>query len=1286
MRPAGTIVTEEAKGRDSLTPNEVENVLQAVRRSEANIDLEARRKGAAYMREGRVMLGSIAASPFSARVRGTKTYTVVIHLRSGKCVGTCTCPAFDAWLECKHLAAALIALIVELGGTVPVMPLESLALKNKTEARVDAADAQIGADLRNVLARYKQHSAAAFAEHFALFAGAPLKPAPSSYQLVGDWISDLALKKKPERAALEALLLKHVAEFERAAVTLARWRPEVQGTPSGLLPLVMDLADLYLSAADRTHALPPMPVPDDARFSGWSFLLDAGSDWLTVRPKPPLEHLGQIRIDIQHARKNAIDARSSRSLGVELSALRALVLELVNTESELSHKALARFTMAPWEKLLGAIEAKSAFDGDLGFFVADIHGRLVMSVLRRSSHTGTKRTGKWRKGEIVSILATGEGNALEREIATLAKLASQGGKGLGRLHGPEGFLLVSKLAEHPRIFADTNGDVPLKIVAEDVRLDFERTSGADLSARFLVGNHALSFEDLRTLSQETYLFVSGNAWLSAARLPKELAQWVQIALKTESDTLSFPSAALPRLRQALVPLRDAGYLTKGLTEDLMGTQVPYAPRVALSVEWGASTKVTLLIEVSPEAPLISAGEGTDTFAFSRGNEAVWVHRDKAREKALLAPLQESLQPWIGFDDSAIGATLGLPETLALLAFIEECAGTIRVESRTGRAPKVLGWSDLASQVSVTQRGAWFSIQGGATFGEQTLPFGDLLAAIRTSQQFVSLGSDHHLEITEEIRNQLGPLAFAASEGEKNETLLHQGFGKVLLEVRSLLHDVATVDAVDWSALEERLKSAKRGVVPKVETGELRDYQEAGVRWMTDLSAWAPGCVLADDMGLGKTVQTAALLLGRKNLGPALVVAPASVAFNWKIELERFAPSLRVCVWNEERHVSLADLGKSDVAIVSYGLVQRTPKDFARLWATLVLDEAQFLKNHLAKRAGAIRDLSRDFTVALSGTPLENHLGELWSVMSLVFPGLLGSEPAFRRRFRSATPGDEALGGGGAGSKAVLALNGLLAPFLLRRTRREVLRELPERQDVDIFVDLTEPEAKHYEALRRACELQFTQKDARLTLAQHKIQMLAALTRLRQIACDASLVDPAFVGDSAKLVRLQELCTELREQGAQVLVFSQFTKLLKKARACIERTGASTLYLDGETPLPERKRVVEAFQGGEADVFCISLKAGGTGLNLTRASYVIHLDPWWNPAVEEQANSRAHRMGQKQAVTAYRLIARGTIEEAILGLHARKKELALSVLEGKGSTTALGTDEFLALVRSQQQAS
>jgi SNF2 family DNA or RNA helicase len=434
------------------------------------------------------------------------------------------------------------------------------------------------------------------------------------------------------------------------------------------------------------------------------------------------------------------------------------------------------------------------------------------------------------------------------------------------------------------------------------------------------------------------------------------------------------------------------------------------------------------------------------------------------------------------------------------------------------------------------------------------------------------------------------------------------------------------------------------------------------------------------MGLGKTVQAIAVLLDRAKHGPALVLAPTSVAFNWVQELARFAPTLRPVLYAEQpdRAKCLATLKKKDVLIASYGLLVRDVELLAsRPFATLVVDEAQALKNATTRRAKAARRLDAGFRIALTGTPLENHLGDLWSLFAIVFPGLLGSWDQFRDRF--AIPIERT-----KSQSAREALSRVLRPFLLRRTKNEVARELPSRTEILVPVALSHEEWTMYEDARLAAVVELSHQGKELRDQQRRFQVLAALTRLRLLASHPRLYDPRTAVGSSKMRRLLELLEELRSEGHRALVFSQFTSHLALVRAELETAGYRALYLDGSTPAKQRAKLIAEFQDGTADVFLISLKAGGTGINLTAADYVIHLDPWWNPAVEDQATDRAHRIGQTKPVTVYRLVSHGTIEDQIMAMHKDKRALVAGILEGTDAAARLTTKDLLKLLESKPE--
>jgi len=582
------------------------------------------------------------------------------------------------------------------------------------------------------------------------------------------------------------------------------------------------------------------------------------------------------------------------------------------------------------------------------------------------------------------------------------------------------------------------------------------------------------------------------------------------------------------------------------------------------------------------------------------------------------------------------------------------------------------------QVKLTSGRDWFGVDGFATLEGLEIPLAELLTALRQGRRFVPLGDGQFALISESLRQRLGAIQ-DVSIGDPGQIRVSKAGTAVIEE--ALGSDISVEADMSWKDALARLASAKnlQPVVPSTLQADLREYQTAGYGWLARLAHWGIGGVLADDMGLGKTVQALGILLDRAKNGAALIIAPTSVGSNWQRETERFAPSLRPLLYREHDRQALIDAaGPGDLIITSYQLLQRDVDRFsARAWNTIVLDEAQFIKNFQTKTAQAVRQIQADWHIALSGTPLENHLGELWSLMRTVSPGLLGSWDRFRKNFAEPIERHN-------NRDRLQALGRVVRPFILRRTKKEVLSELPERTEIVRLAELSEPERKKYDAARLAALTELTKPTTGgETDQQMRIRVLSWLTRLRQLSCHPRLVDKRWDKSSAKLDLFMEIVAELREGEHRALVFSQFVQHLSLLREALDKQGITYQYLDGATPAAKRQEAVDRFQAGEGDLFLISLKAGGTGLNLTAADYVIHMDPWWNPAVEDQATDRAHRLGQQRAVTVYRLVARDTIEQQILALHEDKRELISGVLDGADRAGRMSTDELISLIRLSQ---
>jgi superfamily II DNA or RNA helicase len=468
--------------------------------------------------------------------------------------------------------------------------------------------------------------------------------------------------------------------------------------------------------------------------------------------------------------------------------------------------------------------------------------------------------------------------------------------------------------------------------------------------------------------------------------------------------------------------------------------------------------------------------------------------------------------------------------------------------------------------------------------------------------------------------------------------------------------------------------------PEVDTPQglnanLRDYQKSGLNWMQSLRQNKFAGILADDMGLGKTVQTLALFQLEKEQGrlnrASLIIVPTSLVSNWFEEAQRFTPELKVLIFHGScRHQD--DFDQYDLVISTYGLIHRDKTRFLDYhFYYLILDEAQTIKNARTKTTQVIQQLRGDHRLCLSGTPLENHLGELWSLFHFLMPGLLGDAKQFRQYFRIPIEkfGDSA-------RRELLARR--VQPFLLRRTKSEVAKELPIKTEMTRYISLSGSQRDLYEAIRLGMEKKVRNAIAASGLGRSHIVFLDALLKLRQVCCDPRLVnmsDAAMAhGTSAKLDVLAELIDALMDEGRRVLVFSQFTSMLALIEERLKEKNYDYLKLTGQTQ--NRQSVVSDFQEGKAPIFLISLKAGGKGLNLTRADTVIHYDPWWNPAVEDQATDRSHRIGQVNPVFVYKLIVSGSVEEVMQQMQEKKRQLYNSVfLDQAGGLDLLSEEDF-----------
>ncbi len=622
-------------------------------------------------------------------------------------------------------------------------------------------------------------------------------------------------------------------------------------------------------------------------------------------------------------------------------------------------------------------------------------------------------------------------------------------------------------------------------------------------------------------------------------------------------------------------------------------------------------------------------------------------------------------------------TIDDPEfCLELLLEFQALGDRIVLEWPEGEKMKISHRDDFGDfRMSINQSRDWFAAEGELRLGDdKVLDMQRLLELLdKTPSRFIPLGDGQFIALTQQFRNRLEEFR-RLSEKHGKGTRFHP---LAALALEDFVDEVGDLKAdKHWKAHVKKIKEMRNfePQLPSTLQAELRDYQIDGFAWLARLAHWGVGACLADDMGLGKTLQSLALILTRAPHGATMIVAPTSVCMNWISETAKFAPTLNVIVFGTgDRQKVLDNLQPFDMVICSYGLLQQeeVAEMLAKVqWQTVVLDEAQAIKNTATKRSQAAMNLQSGFKLITTGTPIENHLGELWNLFRFINPGLLGSLDNFNINYANPIERSQ-------DREARNQLKKLIQPFILRRTKNQVLQELPSRTEVTLQVELSKEELAFYEALRRDAIAKLTNTEA--NAGTKHLQVLAEIMKLRRACCNTKLVRPDIPLPSSKLQLFGEVVNELLDNKHKALVFSQFVDHLHIIRDYLDSQKISYQYLDGSTPAKDRKKRVEAFQSGEGDVFLISLKAGGTGLNLTAADYVIHMDPWWNPAVEDQASDRAHRIGQKRPVTIYRLVAKGTIEEKIVDLHHLKRDLADSLLEGTDMSGKVTTDALLQLI-------
>lgn len=873
----------------------------------------------------------------------------------------------------------------------------------------------------------------------------------------------------------------------------------------------------------------------------------------------------------------------------------------------------------------------------------------------------------WTGGRNIALKgfgASGEGlTELDIQISRHVKTYTVGWYGQ-TTYSLGGKVVLDMLVGHPNVYLDNDPSTPVQIVRESLQIIVDRSRGG-FSVKTNIGDKS-DIQDINVVRENNYLF----------KIIKLTAQQKEI-IKAFREAPTFPKEAETKLTQVLGNISRSTTVMSDMLRNADSNAKQVKAESLLTVRLrpvGEGLQADLLVKpFGSDGPSFQPGRGTEDIVALVAGKSLQTKRNLKKEKEHLAVIRPILYEWAdeSYDELSFGCSSSMSSLMTLEALYlqsEHC----RLEWPEGerfRIARRLEAKDLI--LSVKGAKSWFEVDGEIKVSEKkVLRMAELLERLHDSQgHFVQIGDNEFLALSDQLRKQLSQLEAMATVQRK----------KVQLSAFS----TSALDALEQAGVSlEADKNYQKFIAkvhaadevkfsfPKGLQAELRDYQREGVRWMARLASWGAGACLADDMGLGKTLQAITLMLARRKEGASLVVVPTSVTMNWRNEINRFAPQLNVLLLNTQgidREKMLQEAGMGDIVIATYGLlVTEEERLTARDWNMIVLDEAHTIKNKETKMSHVAMQLRGDFRLLLTGTPLQNHLGELWNLFQFSNPGLLGSHQQFQEKFIVPIEKQE-------DKERMRQLKRLVTPFILRRTKNEVLDELPEKSEVTISVELSDEEMAIYENLRRQALSVLESGEST------PMQTLAEITKLRQAACNVRLIDDKLRIESSKLTMLLSMVQNLITNGHRALVFSQFTSHLALVREALDAEQIEYLYLDGACTARQREQLVKQFQEGTAPLFLISLKAGGTGLNLTAADYVFHLDPWWNPAIEDQASDRTYRIGQTRAVTIYRLIAQQTIEEKILRLHSTKKSLADSLLAGTNASHKLTKEEILQLL-------
>lgn len=879
------------------------------------------------------------------------------------------------------------------------------------------------------------------------------------------------------------------------------------------------------------------------------------------------------------------------------------------------------------------------------------------------------KSGGWSAGKVVSLGRISQHDIpcmtqQDHQIARYLRLTGESGYGKAQYMWDYGKAFMA-MVQHPLLFLNGTN---IELIQAEPELIIEEKNG----------NYEMKFS---TTVDKVGVNITKET-STRYRLTHVTSKHLLIVNAMGGESVKIPAKAKQKLTEITTTLANIIAVNSPLIQE--NENIPTLPtdeRIYVQlIPYSEGLRAELYVKpFATQPPYSKPGEGSSVLMSKMDNKSVKTLRNLDTEKAnqkeivdncpLLLQNNTHTNEWI-FDE--------VEEALELLIQLEPFALTNKIviewpKGERFRLKYQLGFKNLSLRIN--RQKDWFNLEGQLRIGNQdVMDMRELLELIDTSnKRFIELNDGSFLALTKEFRRRLQDIK--AYTDKKGKDLRFHPLAAFALEDFANKADNLDADK-HWKQQISKLKNIKKHnpQVPSTLQADLRHYQIEGFTWLSQMAFWGVGACLADDMGLGKTLQALAVMVERADKGPALVVAPSSVCQNWINEVNKFAPTINPILFSgSNRQATINELKPFDLLVCSYTLMQQEADMLSKVKFNMtVLDEAQAIKNQNTKRSKAAMDLNSDFKVITTGTPIENHLGELWNLFNFINPGLLGSAQSFSEKYAAPIEKYD-------DQERRQQLQRLIKPFVLRRRKNQVLDELPSKTEITLSVELSSPETAFYEAIRQNAVEKLEQLKDQNQGTQH-LQILAEIMRLRQAACNTQLVNKDVKIPSAKLSLFSEVVQELLDNGHKALVFSQFVGHLRLIEQRVKEMGISYQYLDGQTPVATRQTLVDEFQKGNGDLFLISLKAGGVGLNLTAADYVIIMDPWWNPAVEDQAADRAHRIGQQRPVTIYRLVTQNTIEEKIIQLHSQKRDLADSLLEGTEGSAKLSAKELLALMQ------